>query len=150
MFVCPRMFCFVLVWGLISRIWLEKGLTYNIISKEIWNICICLWQSFDHHSVQLCTVLDGICALGKAPVHSTMSLRGFPNAAFEMAPAFVWFMVSLSRPFKEDHWVLASFHTSLLLMCWCPWLCARGLCLSSSILQIFWLSWGDPVWSTGR
>ena len=71
MFVCPCMFCFVLVWGLISRIWWEKGWTYNIIWKEIWNICICLWQSFDHHSVQLCTVLDGICALGKALLHSS-------------------------------------------------------------------------------
>ena len=40
-------------------------------------------------SVQLNSVQDGICALGKAHMRSTPSLRSFPGVAFEMVPMFV-------------------------------------------------------------
>ena len=43
-----------------------------------------------HRENRFSSVQDGTCALGKAHVRSTMSLRGFPNIAFERAQLFVW------------------------------------------------------------
>ena len=40
-------------------------------------------------------------------MHPALYLRGFPNVAFEMIPVFVWLMMALSRPFKEDHLALS-------------------------------------------
>ena len=45
----------------------------------------------------------GIYALGKTHMHSTRSLRSFPNVAFETVPMFVWLtMAAVSRPFNLD------------------------------------------------
>ena len=52
------------------------------------------------------SVQDGICAPGKAHMCSTPSFRSFPNVAFEMVPMFVWQMMALSRPFKENRLAL--------------------------------------------
>ena len=35
-------------------------------------------------------------------MHSTPSLRSFPNVVFKMVPMLVWLTMALSRPFKED------------------------------------------------
>lgn len=48
------------------------------------------------------SVQDATYALGKGHVHSTLSLRGFSNIIFEIFPVFVWLMIALSCPFKED------------------------------------------------
>ena len=54
-------------------------------------------------SVQFRSVQGGIyAALGKAHVRSTLSLRTFPNVAFETVPVLVWLTMALSRPLKED------------------------------------------------
>ena len=47
------------------------------------------------------SVQDGIYALGKAHMCSTLSLRNFPSVAGETVPMFVWLTMALSRPFKE-------------------------------------------------
>ena len=52
--------------------------------------------------------------LEKAHMRSTPSLRSFPNVVFETVPMFVWLMMTLSRPFKEDRVEEASFHVALL------------------------------------
>ena len=39
--------------------------------------------------IQFSSVQDGICALGKAYVHSTPFLRSFPIVAFEIVSVFV-------------------------------------------------------------
>ena len=56
--------------------------------------------------VQFSSVQDGIYALRKACIRFTPSLRRFPNIAFKTVPVFVWLMIALSRPFKEDRQVL--------------------------------------------
>ena len=45
---------------------------------------------------------DGIYAPGKVHMRSTPSLRSFPNVASEALPTFVWLMMALSRPFKDQ------------------------------------------------
>ena len=42
-------------------------------------------------------------------MRSTPSLRSFPGVAFEMVPVFVWLLMALSCPFKEDHQALPLF-----------------------------------------
>ena len=59
----------------------------------IWSRCSSL--------VQFSSVQDGIYALGKAHVHSTPSLRSFPNVALETVPMLVWQTMALSRPLKN-------------------------------------------------
>ena len=49
----------------------------------------------------VCSVLGGIRLLRKACMHSTLSLKSYPNIAFETVPVFVSLMMALSRPFKE-------------------------------------------------
>ena len=64
--------------------------------------------------------------LEKAHMRSTPSLRSFPNVVFETVPVFVWLMMTLSRPFKEDR-VALPLSTSLSSrrsVMWCPWLLA--------------------------
>ena len=76
---------------------------------------------------QLSSVQNGIHALGKAHtiMHSTPSLRGSPNVAFETVPVFAWLVVS--RPFKEDRLALplSTLLSSRRSVVWYPWLCAR-------------------------
>ena len=45
-------------------------------------------------------------------MHSTLSLRSFHRAAFDMVPMFVWLMMALSCPFKEDCLALQNSFTS--------------------------------------
>ena len=42
-----------------------------------------------YHISLFSSVPDGIYALGKAHMHSTPSLRSFPNAAFETVAMFI-------------------------------------------------------------
>lgn len=53
--------------------------------------------------VQFSSVQKRIYALGKAYMRSTPCLRSCPNTAFEADQMFVWWTMTLSRPFKEDH-----------------------------------------------
>ena len=46
-------------------------------------------QRVEEGSVQFSSVQDGIYALGKAHMCSSLSLRSFPNVTFEMVPMFV-------------------------------------------------------------
>ena len=59
--------------------------------------------------IQFSSVQDGIYVLGKVHMHSTLSLKRFPNVAFETVPMFIWLTMALSSPFKEDHLVLPRF-----------------------------------------
>ena len=51
-----------------------------------------------------------IFVLGKVFMHSTPSLRCFPNVTFETVSVFVWLTMALSRPFEEketsEHYIL--------------------------------------------
>ena len=58
-------------------------------------------------------------------MHSTLSIRGFPNVAFETVPVFVWLTMALSRPFKEDRLALPlstplSSRRSMMPLALCP------------------------------
>ena len=77
------------------------------------------------------SVQDSIYAFRKAHMHSTLSLGSFVNVTFEMIPVFIWLMMALSRPFKEDHLApsLSMPLSSRWSMVWCPWLCAHRWCL---------------------
>jgi len=85
------------------NVWLFTGLSFKFgVSKYLTFI--------EHHqcgklkfymivmrfnwSVQFSSVQDGMCALGKAHMRSTRSLRSFPNVAFETVPMFVWLMMA--------------------------------------------------------
>ena len=50
------------------------------------------------------------------------SLRSFPNVAFETVPMFIWLMMTLSRPFKEDRLALPLSMplSSRWSVVWCP------------------------------
>ena len=52
----------------------------------------------------------------KAHMYSTLSLRSFPNIAFEIVPTFVWLTMALSRPLRglSRPSSAFSFHASLL------------------------------------
>ena len=78
---------------------------------------------------EVSSVQGGICALGKAHMRSTPSLRGFPSVAFETVPMFVWLTMTLSRPVKEDGLALplSTPPSSRRSMVWRAWLCARRL-----------------------
>ena len=82
-------------------------------------------------TVQFSSVHDGIYALGKAYMRSIPSLRSVPNVTFETVTMFVRLTMVLSRPFKENRLALplSTLLGSRRLMLWCPWLCARRLCL---------------------
>ena len=58
------------------------------------------------HSGSDSSVQGGICVLGKAHMHSTLSLRSFPNVTFETVPMFGWLTMALPCPFKEDRLAL--------------------------------------------
>ena len=48
-------------------------------------------------------------------------LRSFLNVAFETVPVFLWLMMTLPRPFKEDHQMLPlSMPLSSISLLWCP------------------------------
>ena len=82
----------------------------------------------DEPSSQFSSVQNGIYTLGKNPYALyPVTLRSFPNFAFETVPKFVWLKLALSHPFKEDRLALP-LSTPLSCrrsMVWCPWLCAR-------------------------
>ena len=89
-----------------------------------------IWKYWKFSSVQ-----DGNYAFGKAHMRSTPSLRSFPSVAFETVPMFVWLMMALSRPFKEDCLAL-SLSTPLSsrqFIVWCPWLCT---CIVLEVLEV--------------
>ena len=52
-------------------------------------------------ALNMCTV-----QFRKAHLGSTLSLTRFPNIASEAVPVFIWFMMALSHPLKEDHQML--------------------------------------------
>ena len=97
---------------------------------------VALWQ----HLVQfkMVYIYIYICALRKAHMYFTLSLRSFLNDAFETVPMFVWLMLALSRPFKEDCLVLplSTPPSSRRSMMWCPWLWPGDSVLGSSTLQV--------------
>ena len=65
-------------------------------------------------SLQFSSIQNGtIYMLGKALVHSTPSVRHFPNIAFETVPVSVCLMIAFSHPFSR---LLSaySFHAFLL------------------------------------
>ena len=68
--------------------------------------------------------------LRKARICSRLSFGSFLGVAFEV-PVFVWLIVTFSRPFKENCRALrlSTPPSSRRSMAWCPWLCARSLCL---------------------
>ena len=70
-----------------------------------------------------------MCTWESPYVHSTLSLRSFPNSniAFEIVPMFIWLMMALSHLFKEDSLALPLSMplSSRQLMMWCPWLCVQ-------------------------
>ena len=91
-------------------------------------------SSFHASLLQLSSVQDGIC----------VSLRSFPNIAFETVPRFVWLTMAHSCPFKEDRPTLP-LSTPLFsrwLMVWCPWLSACRLW--PKLLLIFHHT--SPLW----
>ena len=59
------------------------------------------------------------------PVHSTLSLRSFPNVRNEALPVFVWLAMALSHPFNKDCLALPLSMplSSRWSMVWWPWLC---------------------------
>ena len=62
------------------------------------------------------------CAVrSETPImHTTPSLRSFPNVAFETVPMFVWLTMALSRPVKEDRLALP-LSTPLSYIAHCCW-----------------------------
>ena len=109
-----------------------------------WYNCTC-WLGVKHQLTyllfwlvqQLSLFQDSIFVFRKAHLRTTMSLRMFPNVAFETVPIFirltmafsrpfVRLTMALSRPFKEDCLVLPLSMplSSRRSMVWCPWLCA--------------------------
>ena len=61
----------------------ESGINYLRVAVAIPSV------AFRQSEVQFSSVHDGIYALGKAHMRSTMYLRSFPNVAFEKFPMFV-------------------------------------------------------------
>ena len=53
-------------------------------------------------TVQFSSVQDGIYALGKAHMHSTPSLKSFPNDVFETILVLALLTMALFRPLKDD------------------------------------------------
>ena len=82
-------------------------------------------------TAQFSSVQDGMFALGKAHMHSTLSLRSFPNVAFDTVPMLIWLMIAIFHPFNEGRLALplAMPVSSRWSMVWCPWLCACRQCL---------------------
>ena len=70
-----------------------------------------------------------------------LSLRSFPNVAFETVPMFVWLTMTLSRPFNEDRLALRPSTPSSLLYaidgCDVLGFVLAGSVSSSSTLQVF-------------
>ena len=83
------------------------------------------------------SVQDGIYELGKAHMHSTPYFRSFPYIAFEMVPVFIWLMMALSRPFKEDHLALPLSTPLLPRDQWCDVLgFSSGLLKSKPLVRV--------------
>ena len=90
---------------------------------------------------QFSSVQNGIHALGKAHtiMHSTPSLRGSPNVAFETVPVFVSLTMVVCRPFKKDRLALPFCTPLSSRHQWCDvlgFMPARNVS-SFSTLQIF-------------
>ena len=64
-----------------------------------------------------------IAVCSEKPRYATPSLRSFPNITFGTVPVFVWLMMALSRPFKEDCLALPLSMplSSGWSVVWCPW-----------------------------
>ena len=72
--------------------------------------------------VQFSSVQDGICALGKVHMLSTLSYRSFPSVAFETVPMFMWLTMALSHPsslFFRNRWRLRHVLLPFTVHCWC-------------------------------
>ena len=52
--ICTCVFCFMLLYGLIWQIQLDKGFTHTHVCGKRCEMCICLWQEFDLPDVTLC------------------------------------------------------------------------------------------------
>ena len=93
-----------LPWSPVSLIILCGGLQamvcITIIEYKLSTLShsFCQWYS----SVQFSSVRDGVSVLRKARMCSTPSLRDFPNVAFQTVPVFIWMMLSLFHPSKND------------------------------------------------
>ena len=69
-------------------------------------LCRLNQRMFTMNRVQFSSVQDGIYVLGKKHMHSSLSLRSFPNIAFETVPAFIWLTMALSCSFEEDRLIV--------------------------------------------
>ena len=91
-------------------------------------------------------IQDGIIALGKAHMHSALSLSSPPKVAFEMVPVFVWFNAYSSHPRRVECWPFSfsiplSFRRSML---WCS-----GLSMfrnSTSLWALLPCQGADQMW----
>ena len=66
--------------------------------QNVGEPCVWKWHACDtvvlYHQASTHTI---------ARMRSTQSLRSFPNIAFKTVAMFVWLMMALSCPFKEDY-----------------------------------------------
>ena len=97
---------------------------YHVPHQQLWYVS----QHQSHHPTPLThlhvshfviefnSVQDGIYALRKAHMRSTLSLRSFPNIAFETVPMFVWLTLALSRFSEGRSSSASSFNASLFLV----------------------------------
>ena len=97
--------------------------------------------------MQFSSVQDGINALGKAHMHSTPSLKRFPNAAFQTVPVFVRLTMALSSPFREDRLALPLYVFSVGVECY-HYSPAARLCLLQYLAEKVKLSQLEPlIWA---
>ena len=82
----------------------RRPVPLNVVTRVQFILRLCARKSpYTLHP--LSSVPDGICALGNAHMRNTPSRRCFPNVHFETVPVFVWLMMALAHPFKEDRLV---------------------------------------------
>ena len=65
--------------------------TYQLVTggEKKKPAAVSVQHSFLYQQLPYSSVQDGTCVLRKVHVHSTPSLRSFPNVAFQMVPEFV-------------------------------------------------------------
>ena len=124
--------------GLAWRTEVEAGCKLRIIPTHGLYLTVVLKHTFfeDDGSVQFSSIQFKMASI---IMPSILSLRSFPNVAFETVPMFVWLTMTLSRPFKEGHLALPLPRLSLPGDRWCGVFSfvPAGSVSSFSLLQIF-------------
>ena len=123
-------------WHYSETSWISRHIFWKTFVFDFFSLCF-------FSSVQFSSVQDGICALGKAHMHSTSSLRSSPayplkrfySSSDWQWPSLIllkkiilrWLTMALSHPFKEDHLALSLSMplSSKRSVVWRPWLCSR-------------------------